>query len=146
MGPSKLYRTGPPCHDGHRDYWVGNGSGRYSVSVDLARLFTGTRLQFPLTSLLARSATPSRRSYDRRMLRSVVIWRSSTGRNRFSRSAIALITLLFMQVVIGMMNVLFLAPVWLQITHLFVADVLWVLLVLASADLVLEAAKKGRKT
>jgi len=45
-----------------------------------------------------------------------------------------------------MMNVLFLAPVWLQITHLFVADVLWVLLVLASADLVLEAAKKGRKT
>jgi len=75
-----------------------------------------------------------------------VIWRSSTGRNRFSRSAIALITLLFMQVVIGMTNVLFLAPVWLQIAHLFVADALWILLVLASADLVLEAAKEGRKT
>ena len=75
-----------------------------------------------------------------------VVWRSSTGRNRFSRSAIALITLLFMQVVIGMTNVLFLAPVWLQIAHLFVADALWILLVLASADLVLEAAKEGRKT
>jgi heme a synthase len=75
-----------------------------------------------------------------------VIWRSSTGRNRFSRSAIALITLLFMQVVIGMTNVLFLAPVWIQSAHLFVADALWILLVVASADLVLEAAKEGRKT
>jgi heme a synthase len=69
-----------------------------------------------------------------------VIWRSSTGRNRFSRSAIALITLVFMQVVIGMTNVLLLAPVWIQIAHLFVADALWILLVLASADLVLEPA------
>src|SRR6266850_1473229 len=75
-----------------------------------------------------------------------VIWRSSTGRNRFSRSAIALITLLFIQIVIGMTNVLFLVPVWIQIAHLFVADALWILLVLASADLVLETAKEGRKT
>jgi len=69
-----------------------------------------------------------------------VIWRSSTGRKGFSRSAIALITILFMQVVIGMTNVLFLAPVSLQIAHLFVADALWILLVLASAHLVLELA------
>jgi cytochrome c oxidase assembly protein subunit 15 len=75
-----------------------------------------------------------------------IIWRSSIERNRFSRSAIALITLLFMQVVIGMTNVLFLTPIWLQITHLFAADALWILLVLSSADLVLEAAKEGRKT
>src|SRR6266704_5833879 len=33
-----------------------------------------------------------------------IIWRSSTGRNRFSRSAIALVTLVFIQVVIGMTN------------------------------------------
>jgi cytochrome c oxidase assembly protein subunit 15 len=69
-----------------------------------------------------------------------IIWRSSTLRNRFSRSAIALITLVFMEVAIGMTNVLLLAPVWIQIAHLFVADALWVLLVLASADLVLEPA------
>jgi cytochrome c oxidase assembly protein subunit 15 len=75
-----------------------------------------------------------------------VTWRSSTGRKRFSRSAISLITLLFMQLVIGMTNVLFLAPVWIQITHLFVADALWILQVVASADLVLEAAKEGRET
>ena len=74
-----------------------------------------------------------------------VIGRSSAERNRFSRSAIALITLLFLQVLIGMTNVLFLAPVWIQIAHLFVADALWILLVLTSADLALEAAKEGRK-
>jgi heme a synthase len=69
-----------------------------------------------------------------------VIWRSSIGRNRLSRSAIALIFLLFVQVGIGMTNVLLLARIWIQIAHLFVADVLWILLVLVSADLVLEPA------
>jgi heme a synthase len=69
-----------------------------------------------------------------------VILRSSTGRNRLSRSAIALIIVLFVQVGIGMTNVLLLAPVWVQIAHLFVADALWILLVLVSADLVLEPA------
>jgi heme a synthase len=36
------------------------------------------------------------------------------------------------------MNVFLLAPVWLQILHLLVADMIWILLVLASATLVLE--------
>jgi heme A synthase len=74
-----------------------------------------------------------------------VILRSSAGRDRLSRSAIALITLLFVQVGIGMTNVFLLAPVWVQISHLFVADALWILLVLASADLVLESAQEGGK-
>jgi len=74
-----------------------------------------------------------------------VILRTSTGRNRLSQSAIALIILLFVQLGIGMTNVLLLAPVWVQIAHLFVADVLWILLVLASGDLVLEPIKEGRK-
>jgi heme a synthase len=69
-----------------------------------------------------------------------IVLRSSTSRNRFSRPAIAVIVLLFVQVGIGMTNVLLLAPVWVQIAHLFVADALWILLVLAAADLVLEAA------
>jgi heme a synthase len=67
-----------------------------------------------------------------------VIWKVSTRQNRFSQSAIALIVLLFVQVSVGMTNVLFLTPVWLQIAHLFIADVLWILLVFASVDLVLE--------
>jgi heme A synthase len=75
-----------------------------------------------------------------------VLWgilRFSIRRNRFSQSAIALIVLFVVQVGIGITNVLLLAPVWLQIAHLFVADVLWVLLVLASADLVFEHAGLG---
>jgi hypothetical protein len=39
-----------------------------------------------------------------------------------------------------MLNVLLLAPVWVQIAHLLVADALWILLVLASTNLVLEPA------
>jgi len=74
-----------------------------------------------------------------------VFWKSSTGRNRLSRSVITLIALLFIQVAIGTTSILIVAPVWIQITHLFVAEALWILLVLASADLVLEAAKEGRK-
>ncbi len=72
-----------------------------------------------------------------------VILRFSIRRNRFSQSAIGLIMLFFVQVGIGMANVLFLTPVWLQVAHLFVADVLWVSLVLASADLILESAGIG---
>jgi heme a synthase len=78
-----------------------------------------------------------------------VLWmilRLSTGRNRLSRSAMALIILLFVQVGIGMANVLLLAPVWIQIAHLFVADALWILLVLTSVELVLEPLKEGRAT
>jgi len=75
-----------------------------------------------------------------------VLWgilRFSIRRNRFSQSAIALIVLFVVQVGIGIATVLLLAPVWLQIAHLFVADVLWVLLVIASADLVFEHAGIG---
>ena len=72
-----------------------------------------------------------------------IVLRGSASRNRFSRSAIALIILFFVQVGIGITNVLFLTPVWLQITHLFVANVLWVSLVLASADLILERTTSG---
>jgi cytochrome c oxidase assembly protein subunit 15 len=38
------------------------------------------------------------------------------------------------QIAVGTMNVILLAPVWLQITHLLVAEMFWILLVLASAD------------
>ena len=39
------------------------------------------------------------------------------------------------QIALGAMNVILLAPIWLQITHLLVAEMFWILLVLASADL-----------
>ena len=39
------------------------------------------------------------------------------------------------QATLGILNVLLLAPVWLQLTHLLAAEILWILLVLASANL-----------
>ena len=38
------------------------------------------------------------------------------------------------QIALGAINVILLAPVWLQMTHLLVAEILWILLALASAD------------
>lgn len=61
-----------------------------------------------------------------------IIFKSSTLRSRISQPAIALIIAILAQLGIGMMNVVRLAPVFLQILHLFVADVIWILLVLAS--------------
>jgi cytochrome c oxidase assembly protein subunit 15 len=42
---------------------------------------------------------------------------------------------LLAQAALGILNVLLLAPVWLQLTHLLVAEILWILLVPASANL-----------
>jgi heme A synthase len=39
------------------------------------------------------------------------------------------------QIALGTMNVILLAPIWLQMTHLLVAEMFWILLVLASTDL-----------
>jgi cytochrome c oxidase assembly protein subunit 15 len=41
------------------------------------------------------------------------------------------------QITLGALNVILLAPIWLQMTHLLVAELFWILLVLASAELLL---------
>jgi cytochrome c oxidase assembly protein subunit 15 len=41
------------------------------------------------------------------------------------------------QIALGAMNVILLAPIWLQMTHLLVAELFWMLVVLASAELLL---------
>ena len=52
-----------------------------------------------------------------------------------SGNKVALASVLITQIGLGILNVLLLAPLWLQIVHLFVAELFWVLVVLASADL-----------
>lgn len=52
-----------------------------------------------------------------------------------SRWTLALTGTLIAQIALGVMNVIWLAPVWLQMTHLLVADLFWIMLVVASADL-----------
>jgi heme A synthase len=49
------------------------------------------------------------------------------------RLAIAIVGLVVVQLVAGFVNVMLLAPVWLQLVHLLFADLLWILLVLLAA-------------
>jgi len=44
-----------------------------------------------------------------------------------------LIGLALLQLVVGAVNVLLLAPVWLQLVHLLLADLVWIALVLLGA-------------
>lgn len=62
------------------------------------------------------------------LIASNLLRRSSTDR----RFALSLIALGGIQVALGAMNVLLLAPVWLQMAHLLVGDLFWIVLVLAS--------------
>lgn len=52
------------------------------------------------------------------------------------RLAFAVVSLTLLQAAAGATNVLLLAPVWMQITHLFIADSLWIALVLLSAEVI----------
>jgi cytochrome c oxidase assembly protein subunit 15 len=49
-----------------------------------------------------------------------------------------LVTTLLAQAALGILNVLLLAPVWLQLTHLMAAEIFWILLVMASADVLVK--------
>lgn len=50
------------------------------------------------------------------------------------RMALAVIGLVAAQLLAGLLNMLLLAPVWLQMVHLLVADILWIALVLLCAS------------
>jgi cytochrome c oxidase assembly protein subunit 15 len=65
--------------------------------------------------------------------------RRSTHWDNRGLSALVLI-LLAAQYILGVMDVVWLAPVWLQIAHLLGADALWVALVVLTARLTLEPA------
>lgn len=45
-----------------------------------------------------------------------------------------------LQLVVGVVNVALLAPVWLQIVHLLLADLLWLATVLFGAEVLAEPA------
>ena len=62
-----------------------------------------------------------------------VLWLLQTFWRKQERSPWMPVTLTA-QIALGAMNVILLAPVWLQMTHLLVAEIFWILLVLASAD------------
>jgi heme a synthase len=65
-----------------------------------------------------------------------VLWLlgSFWGKQDHSQWTLVLAVALMAQIALGATNVTLLAPVWLQLTHLLVAEIFWILLVLASAD------------
>ncbi len=60
-----------------------------------------------------------------------------------NRSA-AVVSLVVLQICAGLLNFFLLAPVWMQIVHLLIADLLWIALVLMSAE-ALEAPVETRE-
>jgi cytochrome c oxidase assembly protein subunit 15 len=57
----------------------------------------------------------------------------SVPRPKERKLAIGVLLLLALQCVLGVADVVLLTPLWLQITHLFVADLLWIALILLAA-------------
>jgi len=71
-----------------------------------------------------------------------VVWliqKSLNNRGHSSRQVVMPGGVLIGQIALGILNVVLLAPVWLQIVHLLVAELFWVLVVLASANLLFSA-------
>jgi heme A synthase len=64
------------------------------------------------------------------------------GRARSLGSAVA--ALVVMQVAAGFVNVLLLAPVWLQLVHLLLADLIWLSYVLLGAQVLGQEQPAGR--
>jgi heme A synthase len=59
------------------------------------------------------------------------------------RTARLVSTMVIAQVALGLLNVILLAPVWLQLTHLLVADAIWIGVVLLGASALTERSSAG---
>lgn len=64
------------------------------------------------------------------------IWPTTMAVNtpRASRWASYLLALFFGQMALGLLNLWLLAPVWLQVIHLLMADLIWIVLILFAAE------------
>lgn len=78
-----------------------------------------------------------------------VVWliqKSLRNRGDSSRQVVMLAGILIGQIGLGILNVVLLAPVWLQIVHLLVAELFWIVVVLASANLLFRAYGQRNKS
>ena len=71
-----------------------------------------------------------------------VLWLLQTFWRKQERSPWMPVTLTA-QIALGTMNVILLTPVWLQMAHLLVAEIFWILVVLASADQLFANQRSG---
>ncbi len=75
----------------------------------------------------------------------LALLRRGWSRPRTAHSARWITWLLFAQFALGLADVLLLAPVWLQLLHLFGADLYWVALVVLCAHSILAAQTRERR-
>lgn len=76
-----------------------------------------------------------------------MVLRALRSQRRNGRGLTGLVlALIAAQCALGLLDVVLLAPVWLQIAHLLGADLLWSALVVLAAKLTLEPLKRGGKT
>jgi heme A synthase len=66
--------------------------------------------------------------------------RSTRNSETIRRFAAAVLILLGSQLIFGTLNLIFLAPVWMQLFHLLLADLLWIALCLLSASVLCESS------
>jgi heme a synthase len=69
---------------------------------------------------------------------------SISQRPEVSRTAWTLLALLGAQILLGALNLILLAPVWAQILHLLMADLLWIALVWLCASMLAAPAARDR--
>ena len=76
---------------------------------------------------------------------SYVLWLLWTfwGKQDHSEWTRVLAVTLMAQIALGAMNVILLAPAWLQMMHLLIAEMFWMLLVLASADVLFPKCQQS---
>jgi cytochrome c oxidase assembly protein subunit 15 len=80
-----------------------------------------------------------------------LIWllvRAAQRRSQWDNRALSalVLILLALQYVLGILDVAFLAPIWLQIAHLLGADILWAAIVVLAARLTIEPAEGEERT
>jgi cytochrome c oxidase assembly protein subunit 15 len=68
-----------------------------------------------------------------------VLWLALRVRSKLSRTVVALLVL---QILLGIVDVLTLAPTWMQMVHLLVADLYWIALVALVADTIWPATRR----
>ncbi len=64
--------------------------------------------------------------------------RASTGRAKTRQLASAVHILVIVQILVGGINIILLAPIWLQLVHLLIADLLWIALIMTSSEVMAE--------
>jgi len=103
------------------------GSLAEGIAQDLdptSHVFLRLRIAHPIVALVVAGATGA-------FAASLAASTSSRG---VRRHALALVALVGLQVGLGFLNVALLAPVWLQLVHLAVADAIWIALGLLAAE------------